>query len=109
FIASGMLIPRSEPQQLVLVGHDPDQGRLGDRVLGVLFGQRQELRVVLVWPGILLLDDLLLFLRRLRLAVGLGILLEGVVVLLEQRLVPLFRRSRLLVLAFALGRHHRHA
>jgi hypothetical protein len=78
-----MLIPRSEPRQLVFVGQDPDQGRLGDVPLGVLLGQRQDLRGVLGGPRVLCPDDLLLFLGRLRLAVGLGIILEGIVVLLE--------------------------
>src|SRR5438876_6034309 len=81
-IASLMLIPRSEAPQPVLVGHNPDQRLFGERRLGVLLGQLQDLRSVPVGPGILLLDDLLAVLRRLRLAESLGVLLEGVVVLL---------------------------
>src|SRR4051794_7134654 len=80
-VASLMLVPRIETPQPVLVGHDPDQGVLGKGLLGVLLDQLQDLRGVLVRPGILLLDDLLPVLRRLRRAESLGVLLEGFVVL----------------------------
>src|SRR4051812_22563693 len=81
-VARLMLIPRMEAPQPVLAGHNPDQGVLGKGRLGVLLDQLQDLRGVLLGPGILLPDDLLPVLGRLGLTESLGVLVEGVVVLL---------------------------
>ena len=51
FVASGMLIPRSEPRQLVFSAHDPDQGRLGDVSLGVFPANARNFEVYLAGQG----------------------------------------------------------
>src|SRR5262249_17791393 len=80
------------------VDYDPGERIERHRVLGILLGQLEESRRQLFRFGVYLIEDLHAFLIGLGPPESFRVALHGVLVTLDQRLILLRRRGRLLLL-----------